>query len=100
MTSQELTGQVEQVEAAPSDSGRTKRPRKVRVELGRCWLPARRALDLDAGSVIELDAPVSDDVVVHVEGRPFADAEPVVIDGRFCVRIRQIASRARMNRNE
>jgi len=101
MMSPECTGYVEQAEVPVSSNGRrTKRARKVRIELGRCWLSARKALNLHAGSIIELDAPVNDDVVVHVEGKPFADGEPVVIDGRFCVRIRQIASRARMNENE
>ena len=60
---------------------------RLYVELGRSELTVREILELQAGSVIELQKIAGEDVEVFVNGRPFVSAEVVIINDAFGVRI-------------
>ncbi|MBY0228232.1 MAG: flagellar motor switch protein FliN [Gemmataceae bacterium] len=62
----------------------------VQAELGHTALPISRILELEPGSVLELDREVSQPVDLLVCGTVFARGEVVVIDGRFAVRVKEV----------
>ncbi len=62
------------------------------VELGRTRLQLRQVLDLQQGSVVELDRLAGDPVDVFVNERLFARGEVIVVDDKFGVRITEIIS--------
>jgi flagellar motor switch protein FliN/FliY len=62
------------------------------VELGRTRLQLRQVLDLQQGSVVELDRLAGDPVDVFVNERLFAKGEVIVVDDKFGVRITEIIS--------
>jgi flagellar motor switch protein FliN/FliY len=49
-------------------------------------------LDLNAGSVIELDQHVRDPVQLLVGGKIIARGEVVVVDGNYALRVKEIVS--------
>jgi flagellar motor switch protein FliN len=63
----------------------------VTAELGRVTLPIADILKLGIGSVLQLDRNVSDPVELLVQGVPLARGEVVVVNGRFAIRIKEIA---------
>ena len=64
----------------------------VTVEIGRTVMLVRDILNLGEGSVVETEKPTSDPVDVIVGGKLFARGEVVVLNGRFGVRITELAS--------
>jgi flagellar motor switch protein FliN/FliY len=67
-------------------------PVQITVELGRTQMTVRQVLELERGSVIELERVAGDPVDVLVNGSLIAVGEVVVVDDRFGVRISHIVS--------
>ena len=65
-------------------------PLKISVELGRTRMMVREVLDLQAGSVVELDRMAGDLVDVYINERLIAKGEVVVVDDKFGVRITEM----------
>lgn len=65
-------------------------PLKITVELGRTRMLVREVLDLQAGSVVELDRMAGDLVDVYINERLIAKGEVVVVDDKFGVRITEM----------
>lgn len=57
-------------------------PRKINVEMGAVTLNGREIMDLSYGSVVQLNQVVGDPVELVLEGRPIAQGEIVLINGR------------------
>ena len=62
----------------------------VTVELGRTRMTLRQVLDLQNGSVVELDRLAGDPVDIYVNERLIARGEVVVVDDKFGVRITEL----------
>lgn len=62
-------------------------PVQITVELGRTQLTVRQVLELERGSVVELERVAGDPVDVFVNGTLIAVGEVVVVDDRFGIRI-------------
>jgi flagellar motor switch protein FliN/FliY len=62
----------------------------VTVTLGATRIPVRRLLPLGPGSVLKLEKPVDAPAELFLKDSKFAEAEVVVVDNRFAVRITQI----------
>jgi flagellar motor switch protein FliN/FliY len=62
----------------------------VTVTLGATQIPVRRLLQLGPGSVLKLEKPVDAPAELFLKDSKFAEAEVVVVDNRFAVRITQI----------
>jgi flagellar motor switch protein FliN/FliY len=67
---------------------------QVSVSFGKTSMQIRDVLNLNTGSVVELDRLVSEPVEVIVNNCVIARGEVVVVDGNYGVRIIQLASRA------
>ncbi len=65
---------------------------KVTVELGRTRMTLQQVLDLQNGSVVELDCLAGDSVDVFVNDLLIARGEVVVVDDKFGVRITEVIS--------
>lgn len=65
---------------------------QLTVELGRTELTVRQVLDLQKGSVVELDRIAGDAVDVFVNDHLIAKGEVVVVDDKFGVRITELVS--------
>jgi flagellar motor switch protein FliN/FliY len=65
---------------------------RVTVELGRTRMQLARILELQHGSVVELDRLAGDPVDVFVNDRMVARGEVVVVDDKFGVRILEMVS--------
>gem|GEM_PF-1446374 len=63
---------------------------QLRVEIGRCWVTADQAEDLQAGDVVALDEAVGDDVCVYRGRAPIARGQLVTVDGKLGVRVRDV----------
>ncbi len=64
----------------------------VKIELGRTEMLVEDVLQLDEGSVVELDKLAGDPVDVFVNERLVARGEVLVLNDNFCVRINEIMS--------
>ena len=76
----------------PTANGSTESlPLRRRVELafGRTTLSAQQREELQAGTVVELDAFVDDYVDVYADGGLIARGRAVVVDGKLAVRIQE-----------
>src|SRR5262249_2880821 len=62
------------------------------IALGRAIMPIRDVLKLSAGSLVELDRRVGDNVEVLVHGTVVAKGEVVSVKGNYAIRIREIIS--------
>jgi flagellar motor switch protein FliN/FliY len=62
-------------------------PVHITVELGRTQMTVRQVLELERGSVIELERVAGDPVDVFVNGTLIAVGEVGVVDDRFGIRI-------------
>lgn len=62
----------------------------VTVVLGQTEIPVRRLLQLGQGSVLKLDKPIDAPVDLYLKDARFAQADVVVVDGCFAVRIKNI----------
>ncbi|MFZ5808648.1 MAG: flagellar motor switch protein FliN [Chloroflexota bacterium] len=68
---------------------------QLTVELGRTELTVRQVLDLQKGSVVELDRIAGDAVDVFVNDHLIARGEVVVVDDKFGVRITELVAPVR-----
>jgi flagellar motor switch protein FliN/FliY len=62
----------------------------VTIELGRTRMYVEDVVQLNEGSVIELDKAAGDPVDVHVNGRRVARGEVLVLNDNFCIRVSEI----------
>ena len=67
-------------------------PLRVTVELGRTRMSVRQVLELQSGSVVELDRLAGEPVDVMVNDRLMARGEVVVVDDKFGIRITEIVA--------
>lgn len=65
-------------------------PMRLTVELGRTTRSIKDVLELNVGSVLELDKLSGEPVDLLVNGKVIAHAEVVVIDENFGVRVTEI----------
>jgi flagellar motor switch protein FliN len=65
-------------------------PVSLTIELGGCQLPMREILQLNVGSVVQLDKPADAPVELSVNGKLIARGEVVVIEDRFGVKITEV----------
>jgi len=62
----------------------------VTVVLGAVQIPVRRLLQLGPGTVLKLEKSIEASADLYLKDSKFAEADVVVVDNRFGVRIRQI----------
>lgn len=67
-------------------------PLFITVELGRTKMLLQQALELQSGSVIELDRIAGDPIDVFINDRLIARGEVVVVDDKFAVRITELVT--------
>jgi len=65
-------------------------PVSLTIELGGCKLPMREVLQLNIGSVIQLDKSADAPVDLSVNGKLIARGEVVVIEDRYGVKITEV----------
>jgi flagellar motor switch protein FliN/FliY len=65
-------------------------PVSLTVELGACQLPMRDVLQLNVGSVVQLDKVADAPVELHVNQKLVARGEVVVVDNRFGIKITEL----------
>jgi len=63
---------------------------RVVVELARTQMQLREVMELQEGSVVELDRLAGDPVDVYINDHLFAKGEVIVVDDNFGVRITQL----------
>jgi len=69
-------------------------PVSLSVELGCSQLPMRDVLQLNVGSVVQLDKAADAPVELSINGKLIARGEVVVIEDRFAVKITEIIGNA------
>ena len=67
-------------------------PVSLSLEVGRTRMPIRQLLQLNRGSVIELERGAGEPLDVYVNGTLIALGEVVVINDRFGVRLTDVVS--------
>jgi flagellar motor switch protein FliN/FliY len=65
-------------------------PVSLTIELGSCQLPMKDVLQLNIGSVVQLDKPADAPVELSVNGKLIARGEVVVIEDKFGVKITEV----------
>ncbi|MEF3190929.1 MAG: flagellar motor switch protein FliY [Campylobacterales bacterium] len=65
----------------------------VRVRIGQKRMLLRDVINMDIGSIIELDQLANEPLDILVEGKKIAEGEVVIVDGNFGVQITNIGSR-------
>lgn len=68
-------------------------PVQISVELGSCRMPMREVLQLQVGSVIQLDKVADAPVDIFVNEKLLARGEVVVVEDRFGIKITEIFSK-------
>ncbi|RYG87046.1 flagellar motor switch protein FliN [bacterium] len=71
---------------------------QVSLEVGRTTMSIRQLLQLNTGSVIELDRPAGDQLDVLVNGRLVAHGEVVMVNDRYGVRFTDAMARGESRR--
>ncbi len=74
-------------------------PVSLSMEVGRVRIPIRNLLQLNQGSVVELDRAAGDPLDVFVNGTLVAHGEVVVVNERFGVRLIDVVSPSERVRN-
>ena len=69
-------------------------PVELSVELGTCRLPMRQVLELEAGSIVQLDKSADTPVDVYVNHKLIARGEVVVLEDRLGIRVTQIVGKS------
>ena len=69
-------------------------PVSLTIELGSCQLPMKDVLQLNVGSVVQLDKSADAPVELSVNGKLIAHGEVVVIEDRFSVKITDVLGAA------
>ena len=67
-------------------------PVSLSLEVGRARIPIRNLLQLNQGSVVELERGAGEPLDVYVNGTLIAQGEVVVVNDRFGVRLTDIVS--------
>ena len=62
------------------------------LEVGRARIPIRNLLQLNQGSVVELERVAGEPLDVYVNGTLVAQGEVVVVNDRFGVRLTEVVS--------
>ncbi|WP_083844380.1 flagellar motor switch protein FliN [Hydrocarboniphaga effusa] len=62
------------------------------MEVGRARVPIRNLLQLNPGSVVELERTAGEPLDIYVNGTLIAHGEVVVINDRFGVRLTDVVS--------
>ncbi|WP_133501810.1 flagellar motor switch protein FliN [Cognatilysobacter terrigena] len=62
------------------------------LEVGRARIPIRNLLQLNQGSVVELERAAGEPLDVYVNGTLIAQGEVVVVNDRFGVRLTDVVS--------
>jgi flagellar motor switch protein FliN/FliY len=70
---------------------------QLAVELGRTRMSVRQVLDLQKGSVVELNRMAGDSVDVFVNDHLIARGEVVVVDDKFGIRVTELVPPDREN---
>jgi flagellar motor switch protein FliN len=65
-------------------------PVSLTIELGSCQLPMKEVLQLNIGSVVQLDKPADAPVELSINGKLIARGEVVVIEDKFGVKITEV----------
>ena len=65
-------------------------PVGVTVELGACEMPMKEVLQLNVGSVVQLDKSADAPVEVRVNDKLVARGEVVVVENRFGIKITEL----------
>ena len=88
-------------EARPSEGGREVNidvildvPVTLSMEVGRTRIPIRNLLQLNQGSVVELDRAAGEPLDVFVNGTLVAHGEVVVVNEKFGIRLTDVISPA------
>jgi len=63
----------------------------VTVAIGQTEIAVRRLLQLGPGSILKLDKPIDSPADLYLRDTKFATGSIVVVDGRFAVKIKNIA---------
>ncbi len=74
-------------------------PVKLSMEVGRTQISIRNLLQLNRGSVIELDRVAGDPLDVLVNGTLVAQGEVVVVNDKFGIRLTDVISAAERIKN-
>jgi flagellar motor switch protein FliN len=69
-------------------------PVTLSLEVGRARLPIRTLLQLNQGSVVELDRTAGEPLDVYVNGTLVAHGEVVVVNEKFGIRLTDVISPA------
>ena len=69
-------------------------PVKLSAELGSCKMTMQELLDLDLGTVVQLDKPANANVDVYVNQKLVARGEVVVAEDNFGIRIKEIIAKS------
>lgn len=69
-------------------------PVSLTIELGGCQLPMREVLQLNVGSVVQLDKPADAPVELSINGKLIARGEVVIIEDRYGVKITEVVGNA------
>ncbi|MCM2338606.1 MAG: flagellar motor switch protein FliN [Lysobacter sp.] len=69
-------------------------PVSLSLEVGRARIPIRNLLQLNQGSVVELERGAGEPLDVFVNGTLIAQGEVVVVNDRFGVRLTDVVSPA------
>jgi flagellar motor switch protein FliN len=67
-------------------------PVTITLEVGRAKIPIRNLLQLNQGSVVELERAAGEALDVYVNGTLIAQGEVVVVNDRFGVRLTDVVS--------
>ena len=70
-------------------------PVTLSMEVGRTRIPIRNLLQLNQGSVVELDRAAGEPLDVFVNGTLVAHGEVVVVNEKFGIRITDVVSAGR-----
>jgi flagellar motor switch protein FliN/FliY len=97
---EQLTAQANPT-AVPADGGREVNidvildvPVTLSMEVGRTKIPIRNLLQLNQGSVVELDRAAGEPLDVFVNGTLVAHGEVVVVNEKFGIRLTDVISPA------
>ncbi|HUS36122.1 MAG TPA: flagellar motor switch protein FliN [Verrucomicrobiae bacterium] len=69
-------------------------PVGLTVELGSCHLPMRDVLNLNVGSIVQLDKVADAPVELRVNDKLIARGEVVVVENRFGIKITELIGAA------
>jgi flagellar motor switch protein FliN/FliY len=69
-------------------------PVTLSMEVGRARIPIRNLLQLNQGSVVELDRAAGEPLDVYVNGTLIAHGEVVVVNEKFGIRLTDVISPA------